>query len=345
MARSEGVLTVRTAVGLSRPDDVHYVRVAGPEAYEAADRIFPRELYLRDGQISHGLLLDPAGRIVADCYLALDDEEFFLLAEGPSEEELVDHLTRHTEGFEVEIRGADAGHGLIGIDGPYAWELLARLVGPEVIGLPYLTFFFEGDILVCRAGKTGEYGYLLIVPADRLQTTWDEVTAAAHDLDAAQVGREVLDVCALESWFFNIRAEGRADLTPLELQLQWRLSRRKTFVGSEALARRREAGLDRRLTCLVSEDPVTVGQTVSRDGRELGQVVNAIRSPTRGDWVALAPLELSHAHPSIPGFTVGDRAVARSVTPPVVDNRSLYVNPQVHSYATRHETDFPELRR
>ena len=161
----DGILAVRSSAAMSRLHHVHMVRIRGGGAFDAIDRIFTRDLYLRDGQMIHGLLLDEEARVFADCYLASDDQEFFLLGEGPDKHELLDYLRRHAAAFaDVEILDAGEGHRLIGLDGPYAWELLARLVGQEVVGLPYLTFFFFEELLCCRAGKTGEFGYVIIAP-------------------------------------------------------------------------------------------------------------------------------------------------------------------------------------
>ncbi len=342
----DGILTVRSSAAMSRLHHVHTVRVRGEGAFHAIDRMFTRDLYLRDGQMIHGLLLDEEGRVFADCYLASDEEEFFLLAEGPDKLELLDYLRRHAAPFAVEIVDAGEGHRLIGLDGPYAWELLARLVGQEVVGLPYLTFFYFQDLLCCRAGKTGEFGYVIIAPEHAAQGTWERLADAGRDLDVAEVTLDVLDHCALESWFFNVRAEGRRRVAPLEFQLQWRISRRKEYVGSGALRERRKAPLAQRLTCLVSHAPMHVDDVVRHRAAELGPIVNAGYSPIRDDWVALALLDAEYAYPGIDDFAVGTETIsARSVSPPVVNNRSLYVNPQVHSYATRHETDFPTLRR
>ncbi|HSH74213.1 MAG TPA: hypothetical protein VLA09_00800 [Longimicrobiales bacterium] len=347
MPTSDTARTVRTSVALTRLDHVRYARVRGGSAYDAVDRIFPRELYLRDGQLSQGLLLNEDGRIFADCYLGSDEDEFFFMAEGPSAEELVDHIRRNADGLDdVEVEALDSTHGILGVDGPYAWELIARLVGPEVIGLPYLTFFHFDRLACCRAGKTGEYGYALIAPREDLADLFDERLRLGASLDVVAADLEALDACALESWFFNIRGEGRHDVTPLELQLQWRISRRKEYVGSASLVRRRRAGISRRLTCLRAPAPVAPGDTVTLDRTEVGTVLHAGRETLRDAWVALALLDVALASPGIAGLEVGESRVrARSVTPPVVNNRSLYVNPQVHSYASRHEDDFPPIVR
>lgn len=344
METADPTYPVRHSVALSHLGHVVHIRVSGSGAFDAIDRVYAREIYLRDGQIGQGLLLDEDGRVFADCYLARDGSDFFLLAEGPSSEDLIAYLNRHFDGVDdVQVTDEQNTLGVIGVDGPYAWELIARLVGPEVIGLPYLTFFHFDDMVCCRVGKTGEYGYRLLVPHEAISALQDELLRLGEHLDIAPIDVAVLDTCALENWFFNIRGEGRHGLTPLELQLQWRLSRQKSFVGSEALKRRREEGITGRLTCVVSPSPIEVGDPVRRDDADRGRIVHACFSPLRSDWVGLALMDTAYAHPGVDALHIGDSHEARSVTPPVITNRSLYVNPQVHSYASRHEDDFPPL--
>ena len=341
----EQLLTVRSSVALSRLEHVHYIRISGDGAYDAMDRVFPRELYLRDGQLSQGLLLDDEARVFADCYLGSDEDEFFLLAEGPGASELVEYLRRHSSEIDdVEIADAGETHAIVGLDGPYAWELMARLVGQEVIGLPYLTFFHFDHFMCYRAGKTGEYGYGLVVAREELEAVWEKVAELGRSLDVREVGLDVLDCCALENWFFNVRAEGRRAVTPLELQLQWRVSRQKEYVGSEALTRRRAKGIRQRLTYVLSDEPMNVDDTVHCDGEPIGEIVNADFSPIREDWVGLALLDIEYAFPGIATLRIGTESTpARTVSPPVINNRSLYVNPQVHSYVSREEDGFAPL--
>jgi glycine cleavage system aminomethyltransferase T len=337
-------MSLRSSVALSRLDHVLCVRVSGEGAFGLIDRVFPRELFLRDGQLAQGLLLREDGTVFADCHLASDEDDFFLLVEGLSAPELTSHLRAHAPADEpVAIVDVSATHAILGIDGPYAWELIAMLVGQEAIGVPHLTFFRSGDVVLYRAGKTGEYGYGLIVPRHAVDSLWTEITTLGARLDAVEVGRDVLEACALENWYFDIRRDGLTGATPLELQLQWRVSRKKSFVGSEALAMRRARGITERLTCLVSEAPLEIGAEVRQDGGAVGRIVNAGFSPVRELHVAKALLATSWAYPGISGFDVDGRATARSVSPPIVNNRSLFVNPQVHSYATRFEDVFPGL--
>jgi hypothetical protein len=67
-------------------------------------------------------------------------------------------------------------------------------------------------------------------------------------------------------------------------------------------------------------------------------------SPTRGDWLAIAIVERALAHAGLDGFTVGG-VPARTLSAPAIDNRSLLVDPQRHSFATRDTDRFPPLVR
>ncbi|MDX1493039.1 MAG: hypothetical protein R3253_03115 [Longimicrobiales bacterium] len=340
------VRTIRHSVGLSRLDHLVCLRVSGDGAWELMNRVFPREVYVRDGQLVQGLILEDSGVVAADCQLGNDEGEYMLLCEGLAADSLADRLASSSADLDdVEITDEGRSRGAIGIDGPYAWELMSRMVGPEVVGLPYLTFFHFDGVTCCRTGKTGEYGYVLLVERDEVDACWSRLAELGEGLDLREVGLEALEQCALENWFFNIRREGSFELTPLELQLQWRVSRRKSYVGSAALEERRRKGILRRLTCIVGEGPLDVGDPVHGDGGERGIVLNAGHSHIRGDWVALALLDLDYALPGVDMLTVGEGVSARTVTPPVITNRSLYVNPQVHSYASRDTDDFPPLVR
>jgi aminomethyltransferase len=348
-ASADPAVAIRQSVAVTRLDHIRAVRLRGPDARSTLDRLCAGALRLRDGQVQHVLLLDQDARCFADAYALCDDEDYELLADGPDQPVLREHIARHLPpGGDVEIEDRNASHVVLGIDGPFAWELLSRLAGAEVVGLPYLTFFHAEEWTCARAGRTGEYGYLLSVPRAHAEEVLARALGAGEPLDVARGTVEALDQCALENFFFNVRREGREPVTPIELQLQWRVDYGKGAVGLEALRRHRAAGVRFRLTCIVAETAVSAGDVVRRDAAPVGRVVNAGWSAARGDCVALALLEPDWAHSGIRGFAVehgGASVAARSVSPPTLNNRSLFVSPQLHSYETRSGIEFPPLAR
>ena len=338
---------LRQSAALTSLDPVRLLRVSGPEAFELVDRLCPTPLFLRDGQARHSLLLDEGARIVADLLICRDDEDFLLLAEPTSPEALAAHLARHAPG-DAGTRCGDvtSDFALLSLDGPYAWEVLAAVVGAEAVGLPYLSFFKTGTWTVLRSGKTGEYGYVLIVPREEGPQARARIAELGAPFDLAFASLEALDHCALENWFFNIRREGAEEgLTPLELQLQWRVSYKKPYVGAEALQARR-ATVAARTTCVLSASELRGGDEVRLGGERVGRVLHAVRSPWRNEHVGIALLDRAYAHAGLDVFTAArgpERTSLRTASAPVLDNASLYVHPQRHSYQTRQELKLPPL--
>jgi aminomethyltransferase len=269
-----------------------------------------------------------------------------LVGEGPSAEELINAVReRLPADAQVEIENLADDHEMFALNGPYAWEVMSALTGPEIVGMPYGTIFRVRGWRCFRAGKTGEYGYELFIPKDQAPAVRQQILDIGARFELGEAGLAALDRCALENWFFNIRREGKTKLTPIELQLQWRIAYQKDYVGAAAVRRRRAEGVKRRITCLLGQGPLQAGMDLFYRGSLVGQIVNAEFSAVRQEWVAHGIVDPRLSRPGLDGFSAGTSSGARlrSVLPPVLNNRSLYVNPQRHSYKTRAEASFPEL--
>jgi hypothetical protein len=78
-------------------------------------------------------------------------------------------------------------------------------------------------------------------------------------------------------------------------------------------------------------------------------VIRVEYSPLLEAHIGMALLDLPYAYSGIDAYTVeadGEsqtRVFIQTVSPPVINNRSLYVNPQKHSYTTRSSHTFPAL--
>ena len=81
---------------------------------------------------------------------------------------------------------------------------------------------------------------------------------------------------------------------------------------------------------------------IAIDYTRRGRVLSAGESSVLGQWVAVALIDLALAVPGLPGFRVGERS-GRSLSPPVLNNRSLHVSPQRHTWADREAAALPPL--
>ena len=337
MTISEQLAALRRGVVWNRATHVVPIRVTGDHAFELLDRAFSRELYVQDGQLLHGLFLDAEGRSLADVYVGRDEEELFVLAEGLEPAALVAHLESCRSPEFPDATVYSGGERLLGLHGPFAWELLAELFGPEVIGLPYLTFFREGEITCHRVGQTGEFGYLLSGPEGALTEAEARLVDLGRTFEAERADLATLDRAAFESFFFCIRDRGLAALSPRELQLQWRLGG-EGYLGAEAVA-----GVPTHRVMMARLDgSAEPGSEVTLFGEPVGTIVSRAETPTLGGHHAYVRLRRECAHAGIGAFRAGEAALT-TVTAPPLRQRSLFVNPQRHTFLARDELRFPAL--
>lgn len=338
---------IRTGVALHRPAPAR-VRVRGPMAYEVVEGVCPRDLFVRTGQVLHAMILDEAGGAAADLYVAPEDDDFLLVADGLDDAQLVALLEAHAPpGAEFELEPLSDALALTSLAGPYAWELLTRVAGPELATFGYLTRFGLPELapgVVClRAGTTGEYGYDLLIPRAEVEGVDARLRELGERFDLVEVSQAAVDRCALESGFFCPRHRGVLGRSPVELQLQWRISpERDDYRGAAGVAAARRAPSARRLTWMIGRLGAPAPDApalIRREGEIVGELLDGFASPLLGCFVGLALVDRGLAHPWIDGFFVGEHEL-RSEAPPLIQSRSIFVDPRRHVYAHRDEDSF-----
>ncbi len=346
MPEADEVSAIRTRVGLHRGTPVG-VALRGEGAREAALRLCPSRLFLRDAMIRESLLLDEAGRPLADVLVAADDEDYLLLAEGLDAAGLRAVVDARLEGSrDVSVEDLGAGRAMISLDGPWAWSAVAAVLGPDLVALPYLNLFRVDAGLCLRVGKTGEFGYQLLVDEGAAEGLYGALEDAVAGHEGRAVGDQARALCRFEGWFFD-PAHIPTGVTPIELGLGWRLDLERDWLGRAAIEERLAAP-GRRLRCLLAPRPITMGEPVRLRGEEVGVVVRAAYSWTRGEHVIAALIDEPVGHGGV-DFEVEDAAGAttraRLVAPPLLDNHSLHVDPRRHTFTARDEVALGPLAR
>jgi len=142
-----------------------------------------------------------------------DDEDALLLLEGMTFAEL-SAVAAETPCEDVRLEDLSRTHAVLAADGPYAFELLADAVTADVLGLPYGSFFAIPGGYCFRAGKTGEYGYLLLLEHAAAERVWQALHAGLPRFEGAELSLADLDLAALENGFFSLRHAPGAALGP-----------------------------------------------------------------------------------------------------------------------------------
>lgn len=294
------------------------VEISGPAAVDFAQRVLARDVeYLTSERCMMSLVLDDDGRVV-DQVLAFGREDGLLLESSVGAgTRLIEHLrASNDEGVEIADRSADLT--VIGLEGPYAWGVVGRLIDGELASLPFEavsdTVWNDVEIVFARTGFTGEYGYQMIVPiesaADLWRATLEHVTPA---------GQEALELAMLEVRQPIPRLETAGDADVIEIGANWLVDVTKDeFVGKEAVLAAFESRQGRRTVGFSGGDLVPEpGARVLAGGEDVGEVVFAVRSVGLGATLGLARVEAGLAAAGLE-LTVEGAGVTTLTSPYIV---------------------------
>lgn len=340
---------VRERVGLQ--DLSHYgkIAVSGDAALDLVNYLILTDLArLPINQLQSSFMLDDDGRPVCELLIANMGSYYLLLSEGADPETVAQRLHAVADRFPgATIENQTDARGLLSVDGPYAWELLKTFLGLGVIGTRYLEVvpnqMIGGvEVTLCRAGKTGEYGYMLLSKAADTVALWDALKAAGERFSLLPVGYRTIDVCKLENRNISQHNEGAAASNVLELNTRVMLGRDKEeHVGRDALLSVMQNGLSRRLVGVTFDDTlpaalesIAPGVSVSLGCRPVGTMVNTAWSFTLNRWIGLALIEeeLACVGVEYDVQTPVGPLTAATVSAPFLFNKSLSIRPQEDSY-------------
>lgn len=356
-ARHDAGAALRSSAAWLASDHVALVEVRGPFAFAALDRALPSDVFLHDGQARASLLLDDDASVVADVLVVRSDDRYLLLVDGLAAEDVIARIreaARVSTGGDVDVRDGRDALGLVSLHGPFAWELGQAWTGRRVSGLPPLGVLQTPTGLVVRGGKTGEYGYEILVPREALAAATERLVDVGARFDLGALTPEVLDAAIVESGGYAHRLVGPG-LSPVELQLQWRLARAKDNHHAKAALGRRTAAATQRIAWFHAIGSIPSGSRVidaaalaGHDGEDVGEVRAVVEGTGTGRrHVGLALLDRRVSHP---GFEFrarsarGDPATLTTASPPLVTPVSVRVRPDVDTYARRAEVLESSLR-
>ncbi len=289
---------------------------------------------IRFGRVLHTFMADAQGRLVADCYVANNDREFVFLCESIVPDSQFDQILTQAGAAAAEAEDLASTHVFLSLDGFKAWEIVKKIFGPDVLGLPYLSienYTFEGQpVRLLRAGKTSEFGYLLLVPQAIGEGLFETCKKEVLERGGKLCGVDVHNTLRLEGRFFNVHAEGRRVGDPLPLGLQWMVDFSKdNFSGAAEINKRRAEGLKQKIVGLAAEpgpETLAEGARVFLQGRDVGEVVASCYSGVLGRRLGLAVLPVQVAYSGLP-FRLGssEGPPAKSISMPPIMPKSLGV--------------------
>jgi 4-methylaminobutanoate oxidase (formaldehyde-forming) len=194
--------------------------------------------------------------------------------------------------------------------GPNARALLQPLTRTDLSnpGFPFATARdIEIGMTIARAHRityVGELGWELYMPAEMARHVFDAIMAVGVDHGLLLCGMHVLDGCRLEKGFRHFGHDISDDDHVLEAGLGFAVKTDKPagrfgdFIGREAVSRKKEAGLDRRMVQFLLDDPQPLlfhAEPVWRDGELSGYLTSGNYGHHLGAAVGLGYVACSPA--------------------------------------------------
>ena len=277
---------MREAVGLFDQSSFAKFRLEGRDAMAVLNRVCANDVDVAPGKLVYTQWLNEKGGIEADLTVTRLSETAYLIVTG-AETEIKDFnwLKRHTpDDAHAVLTNVSSGMGVISIMGPNSRELLQSICPNDLSheAFPFATSQeIELGYAVVRASRityVGELGWELYVSSDQTAHVFEALEEAGGDLGLKLCGLHTLDSCRIEKayrhWGHDITDEDHV----LEAGLGFTVSRKKAaFLGREAVLRKEEAGMDRRMLQFRLKDAEPLlfhNEALVRDGKIVGPVTS-----------------------------------------------------------------------
>jgi len=319
---------VREAAGLFDVSHMGQIRLQGPGAVAAAERLLTRPVAsLRRGRVRYALLCNEQGGVVDDVTVyRLAEDALMLCVNAANIEKDYRWITQHAPA-EAGVRNASDTTSLLALQGPAALEVLTRVSSPRVAELARYGFdrleVAGCDALVSRTGYTGSDGFEIYLEAEDTERVFEALLREGRGAGLVPAGLGARDTLRLEAAMPLYGNELDETTSPLEAGLgRFVKLEAGGFIGAEAIARRRDAGPERSLVGFEIEGRgvARAGYDIAHNGRTVGRVTSGAPSPTLGKSIGLAyvPPELATPGTALDVVIRGRRVAARVVETPFV---------------------------
>jgi sarcosine oxidase subunit alpha len=354
----------RTSLAIQDISTLGKIELRGPDTAQFLDRIYTNGFSkLAVGRCRYGIMCRDDGMVFDDGVTTrLADDHFFMTTTTGGAARVHDWLEELLQtdwpDLKVYLTSVTDHWATMVLAGPRARDAMQE-VAPDIAldndAFPHLSLR-AGTVAglparVLRISFSGELAYEVHVAAHHGLATWQALMEVGRRFDITPYGTETMHLLRAEKGYIIVGQETDGTVTPLDLGMDWIVSKQKTFIGQRSLARADTARADRKqLVGLMPENSELVlpegSQLVEPDasatmasGRGMrrkdnssmamiGHVTSSYWSPNLGRSFALALVKSGRSRL---GTTIdvpleGSTAKARIVEPVFWDKQGTRLN-------------------
>lgn len=264
------------------------------------------------GRSRYGFLLNEQGGIIDDLivFRIAGDKVMIVVNAATAPKDFAAIKGRLKGGLFTDITAAT---GKLDLQGPLSRDVMVDLFGEAVAAIHYFKFITMNilgvEAIVSRTGYTGELGYEIFIPAEKVCELWDLLLT---DERVKPAGLGARDVLRLEVGYSLYGSDIDEETTPLEAGLEGFVNFDKAFVGKEALLSLKERGVARKKIAfeVTGRRSPRHHYDICSAGEVVGTVTSGVFSPILGRGVGIGfvtpeltaigtPLMISHERVSM----------------------------------------------
>ena len=300
----------RESAGILDASTLGKIDIQGTDASEFLNRVYTNAWSkLGIGKCRYGLMLNEDGMVYDDGVTTRLGENHYIMTTTTGGAatvlgKLEDYLQTEWPELDVYLTSVTDHYATASVCGPNSKKILSKLI-PDLDlsdeNFPHMSFkdatIGKIKCRVMRISFTGEHSYEINVQANYGKSIWEKCIEAGKEFNITPYGTETMHLLRAEKGFIIVGQDTDATMTPIDLQMDWIVSKKKyDFIGKRSLYRSDTIREDRKqLVGLLTENPNEIleegAQIVAETNKQpvemLGHVTSSYFSPNLNKSIAL----------------------------------------------------------
>ena len=300
----------RDSAGILDASTLGKIDIQGTDASEFLNRVYTNAWSkLAIGKCRYGLMLNEDGMVYDDGVTTRLDENHYLMTTTTGGAatvlgKLEDYLQTEWPELDVYLTSVTDHYATVSVCGPNSKKIVSQVISDLDFSdekFPHMSFknakIGKIKCRVMRISFTGEQSYEINVQSNYGKSVWEKCMEIGKEFDITPYGTETMHLLRAEKGFIIVGQDTDATMTPIDLQMDWIVSKKKyDFIGKRSLYRSDTIKEDRKqLVGLITEDPKEVleeGAQIVADINKspvemLGHVTSSYYSPNLNKSIAL----------------------------------------------------------
>ena len=300
----------RESAGILDASTLGKIDIQGTDASEFLNRVYTNAWSkLSIGKCRYGLMLNEDGMVYDDGVTTRLNENHYIMTTttgGAANvlNKLEDYLQTEWPELDVYLTSVTDHFATISICGPNSKKIVSKVIPHLDLSdenFPHMSFKnTKIDNINCRVMRisfTGELSYEINIQANYAKSVWEKCMELGKNFNITPYGTETMHLLRAEKGFIIVGQDTDATMTPIDLQMDWIVSKKKyDFIGRRSLYRSDTIKSDRKqLVGLLTDNPNEIleeGAQIVDDVNKspiemLGHVTSSYYSPNLKKSIAL----------------------------------------------------------